>query len=59
MVVFLRIIFRGCGIGVKYNRFLYIKLKNYNVFYLNFKRNVLVIVSILKKSFDYCYNFIR
>lgn len=59
MAASLRIIPRGCGIGVKHNRFSYTKLKNHNVSYLNFRRNASVIANIPKKSFDYCYNLTR
>ena len=59
MAASLRIISRGCGVGVKQDRCLYSKLKNHHASYLNLKRNAAVVANIPKKSFDYCYNLTK
>nr|XP_022343562.1 NADH dehydrogenase (ubiquinone) complex I, assembly factor 6-like [Crassostrea virginica] len=59
MAASLRIISRGCAVGVKQDRCLYSKLKNHHASYLNLKRNAAVVANIPKKSFDYCYNLTK
>ncbi|XP_061197067.1 NADH dehydrogenase (ubiquinone) complex I, assembly factor 6-like [Saccostrea echinata] len=59
MAASLRIISKGCGIGLKQNRTLYSKIKTLDLSYLNFRRNASVVRNIPPKSFEYCYSLVR